>query len=440
MSVGVIKGDSYKLSDYQDFSIQCFDSIQEFVEFAEIIKSKGSSELNEFLDRERGMIDTILQSNRNNIYGLRGTDKSPLTYQDALNRTEFVYKDEYNAAKEKAKDLINNQLEKNSLAEAMKSKMVFTERELGEFVYERASMSIKPNLYYYSRVHNREVDEKDVVFEITSGVEKYTYKLDSTLIELCIKISIPPNSKYNDTNEEIYEYHKSGDVSDTELEKFTERGVLSISSNVKKVYQFKEKQPRIKNAVKIFMGTSVGGYSDVGVNGDFYSGVTVALLTEYLESRDYSVEIVMVLGGGKCKYCLPTSALNTPSKYGRRFIGITVKKFDEQIDLDSLLYWTADPSALRIKLMRYFNIFHYMYGDDMTYNSGYWHSIEKKDLECPIGTYYKNKDIKKGNKDLMYFLVHQVRDEQQIAQAVLDILLTCENTNYNINQKAINQV
>ena len=32
----------------------------------------------------------------------------------------------------------------------MNDKMIFTERELGEFVYERASMSIKPNLYYYT--------------------------------------------------------------------------------------------------------------------------------------------------------------------------------------------------------------------------------------------------------------------------------------------------
>lgn len=440
MSVGVISGKSDKLYDYQDFSIQCFNSIQEFIEFAEIVKSKGSSELNDFLEREREMIDNRLQSSRNNIYGLKGTDKAPLTYQDALNRKEFVYKDEYHNAKEKAKHILNKELEKSSLAEAMKSKMIFTERELGEFIYERASMSIKPNLYYYSRIHGTEVNDKDVDFKIIDNVEKYTYKKDSTPIELCIKITIAPNSEYNKSDKEIYEYYESGNISDSELDSYSKRGIVSVSSNVKKVYQFKDKQPRIKNAVKIFMGTSVGGYSNVGEYGDFYSGVTVALLTEYLESKDYSVEIVMLLGGGKCKYCLPTSALNTPSKYGRRFIGITVKKFDEQIDLDSLLYWTADPSALRIKLMRYFNIFHWLYGDDMTYDTGYWHSIDKRDLECPIGTYYKNKDVKKGNKDLMYFLVHQVENEQNVAQAVLDIVLTCENTNYQINQKAINQV
>ena len=438
MSVASVTGESDKLYDYQDFSIQCFDSVDEFVEFAELVKSKGSSELSSFLDIERGNVDRVLQANRQNEYGLKGTDKAPFTYQDALDRKDFVYKDEYNKAKENAKFILDKELEKNSLAEAMKSKMVFTERELGEFIYERASMSIKPNLYYYSRVHNIEVNETDIDFEIIDNVEKYSFKKDSTVIELCIKVTYPAKKE---GEVDVVEYYASGKISDTDLDEYVSNGgIISISSNVKKVYQFKEKQPRIKNAVKIFMGTSVGGYSKAGEYGDFYSGVTVALLTQYLEARDYSVEIVMLLGGGKCAYCRPTSILNTPSEYGRRFIGITVKKFDEQIDLDSLLYWTADPSALKIKLMRYFNVFHWLYGDSMTFNSSYWHSISKKDLECPIGTYYKKKDIEKGNKDLMYFLVHQVENEQSVAQAVKDIVLTCENVNYKINQKALNQI
>jgi len=110
------------------------------------------------------------------------------------------------------------------------------------------------------------------------------------------------------------------------------------------------------------------------------------------------------------------------------------------LDLDSLLYWTADPSALRIKLMRYFNVFHWLYGDVMTYRSNYWHGIDKQDLICPIGSYYKANDFKKGNKDLTYFLIHQVDGAGGVAEAVLNILLTCENANYEINQKAINQV
>lgn len=437
MSVGSISGQSSKLYDYQDFSIQCFDSIEEFVQYAELVKSKGTPELFNFLDNERQDIDEILRKNRKNEYGLIGTDKSPLSYQDALSRNTFVYNDEYQRAKEKARKLLDKALEKNSLAEAMKSKMIFTERELGEFIYERASMSIKPNLYYYSRVHNREMDEAEVMFELVDGKEKYSYKLDGTNIELCIKVITK-----SDNDEETYEYYESSNIKEEDLKRFSDEGkIISISSNVKKVYQFKEKQPRIKNAVKIFLGTTTGGFTAKSKYGDFYTGISAALLTEYLESRDYSVELVMILGGGRCTGCLSGGyPLNTPTKYGRRFIGVTVKKLDEQLDLDRLLYWTADPSAVKIRMLRYMNVFHWLYGDRMTHKSSYWHGITKEDLICPVGSFYKVNDIKKGNKDLMYFFVHNVDGEVEVAQAVLNIVLTCENTNYQINQKALNKV
>ena len=66
MSVASVMGESDKLYDYQDFSIQCFDSVDEFVAFAELVKSKGSSELSSFLDIERGNVDRVLQANRQN--------------------------------------------------------------------------------------------------------------------------------------------------------------------------------------------------------------------------------------------------------------------------------------------------------------------------------------------------------------------------------------
>ena len=327
MSVGFITGQDSRLYDYQDFSIQCFDSINEFIEYAELAKSKGSKELLDFLERERENIDKQLQVRPNYKFGLKGTDKAPLSYQDALDRKDFVYKDEYQRAKQNARAIIDKALEKNSLANAMKEKMIFTERELGEFIYDRASMSIKPNIFYYSRIHKKELDEQDIYSKTVDGKDEYYYKNDNTEVELCIKAVVPPK---NEGEKETNEYYKIGDITDEDLKNIVDSGkIVSISSNVKKVYQFKEKQPRIKNAIKIFMGTSVGGYSRAGEYGDFYTGVTLALVTEYLESRGYSVEIVMLLGGGRCRGCLPTK-LNTPSQYGRRFIGITVKKFDEQ--------------------------------------------------------------------------------------------------------------
>ena len=428
-------------NDFQDFSIQCFDSVEAFTAYAEIVKSKGDANLLSFIDTERDEIDTELQRSRINKYGLVGTNKAPLSYQDALDRNEFVYKEEYEKAKRSVEKMLNSALEKDSLAETMKSKMIFTERELGEFVYERASMGIKPNLFYYSFIHEKEIDEKDVVFTIVNGESKYSYIKDGTEVVLCIKVTFG-EAEGEEVSEVSVKYYEASKITDEELQRISEveKGVISISSNVKKVYQFKEKKPRTKNAVKVFLGTTIGGFTEKpSIYGDFYTGVTAVLLTEYLEARDYSVELVMVLGGGRCSGCLRAKyPLDTPSGYGRRYIGITVKKFDEQLDLDRLLYWTADPSALNIKLLRYMNVFHWLYGDRMTNLSRYWHGVVRSDLINPIGSFYKQKDIAEGNKDLMYFLVHQVGGEQAVATAIKNIVLTCENENYQINQKALN--
>ena len=436
-SPNVITNQAVGFNAFQDFSVQCFNSVEEFTEYAEIVKSKGDANLLSFIDTERNEIDAILQSGRANKYGLRGTNKAPLSYQDALNRNEFVYKEEYEKTKRSVEKMLNSALEKSSLAEAMKSKMIFTERELGEFVYERASMAIKPNLFYYSFIHELSLDEKDVIFTVVDGESKYSYKEDGSEVVLCIKVTYGDDKR----DEVSVRYYEASKITDEDLQRISEveKGVISISSNVKKVYQFKDKQPRIKNAVKVFLGTTVGGFTKTSIWGDFYTGVAAVLITEYLEARDYSVELVMVLGGGRCTGCLSAGYhLDTPSGYGRRYIGITVKKLDEQLDLDRLLYWTADPSALNIKLLRYMNVFHWLYGDRMTNKSNYWHGIKEEDIINPIGSFYKQKDIKEGNKDLMYFFAMAVDGEKAVAQAVLNIVLTCENTNYQINQKALN--
>ena len=447
MSAIQITGQSSRLSSFQDFSFQCFSSVEEFIEYSELVKSQGNSTLLDFLQRDRNSIDEYLQRNQdnpNNQYGLRGTTKAPKSYLDALNRDKFVYKEEYEKAKEQCKKLIDKALEKSSLAEAMKSKMIFTERELGEFIYQRAAMALNLNLYYYSFIHNKKLEQEEVIFLKDGDKEVFKYVKDSSPVFLCVRVSYPLVKSENQDENELEEnnsreeYVKSDDLSDELLDKISkEGGVIDTYSDVKKVYQYKEKQPRVKNAVKIIMATTVGGFTAKSVWGDFYTGVAAALVTEYLEARDYSVEIEMILGGGRCTGCRSAGYyLNTPTRYGRRYLGITVKKFDEQLDLDSLLYWVADPSALKIKLLQYFNLFHWLYGDRMTNAQSYWHGINEADIVCPIGTFYKQKDVKKGLKDLIYFSVISVDGIAGVANAILKIVLESENINFQINQRA----
>lgn len=423
-----------KLVGYQDFSIQCFSSFNEFDAYTELVKSKADNVLLDVLDRERSLVDQELQKGTN-LYKYGMFDKHPRSYAEAMERKDFVYKDQYDKIKSKIQAKVLKALEKNSVANAMKDRMVFNDRELGEFVYERAAMSLLPNLYFYSRLHNKvahedevkEVKEVTEVDSVNKTETKYIYKVDGTELVLCVKVT------KKDGGEEYVEVHGDGDLSEA-----SDKGIVSVSSNVKKVYQFKEKQPRIKNAVKILVGLTYGGYT--AWKNDFYTGIAAVIVAEHLESLGYAVHLEVIIGGGRCTGCLAGGyALNTKSRYGRRFVTITAKDFNTALDTNTLLYWVSDPSALYIKMLRNFNVFHWLYGDTLNFSSTYWHGIEKSDMVNPIGTYERHKDIKEVNKDLLYYMLHQVKNEDDVAASVLDIVLTSETINKNINDKAISK-
>jgi hypothetical protein len=44
-------------------------------------------------------------------------------------------------------------------------------------------------------------------------------------------------------------------------------------------------------------------------------------------------------------------------------------------------------------------------------------------------------DIEKGNKNLIHFYIHQVKDEADVVRQVTDLVLTCENKNLQALEK-----
>ena len=63
-----------------------------------------------------------------------------------------------------------------------------------------------------------------------------------------------------------------------------------------------------------------------------------------------------------------------------------------------------------------------------------WHGIEAADMTNPIGMYFKHLDHKLGNDNIMHFYIHKI-GEGQVAQAVEDLVLTCENKNLEALKK-----
>ena len=420
-----------RLKDYVDYTIMGFPTWRALEAFAEtIIEQYPNANVDIAKDVYKTMIDQLLvngQGSRSKLsisnLGLFG--KQPRSFEDGMARNTFVYWEEYKAIKEKVIKQIYEELAKSSEAEAMQPKLTFNDRELGEFVYDRAAMALVPEMFYYSPSKKREVDI--ITEKVILEDEKYYFESDGSLIIHAFKVE-----KEDGTIEYV---EVKGEES---LAEASDMGVVSVSSNNKKVYLFKEKKPKTKNAIKIIVGLTAGGFTDW--DNDFYTGVAAGCAIEILESLGYAVHVEVAVGGGRCSGCNRMGyPLNFPSRYGRRFFTFTAKDFDEPLDMDGLLYTICDPSFHRIKFIPLLNNFFSLYGDNVNTSNNpalTWHGIAEEDMTNPIGMYQKRLDHLKKNDNLIHYYIHMVRDENDVIAQIKDLVLSAENINLEILKKS----
>lgn len=386
------------------------------------IEKKPSAKVNRANSKYAAFVNRQINNGLTNHYGLFG--KHPKSYQEAFERETFLYYDEYKKIKEKVEQKIKDELQKSSSVEVMKPKLVFNDKQIGEFVFERAAMALQPNIYFYSPSQNREIDsyKEKIVYK---GKEMFLQSDDSKVV-YAVKVELEDGT---------YEYVelKEGEEAEESLKKASEKGVIDCSSANKKVYLYKEKKPKVFNAVKIIVGMTKGGWTSWA--NDFYTGITAACCVDILETLGYSVAVEVVMGGGRCNssVCGTQFPLNFKKTYfGRRYFTFTAKSFDSLADMDGLLYTLCDPSFHNIKFMSYLNNFLNWYGDgidDSDEPDKRWHGIEREDMMNPIGMYYKRLDAKKGNDNVLHFYIHKVADEDGVVAQIKDIAEDCENLN-----------
>jgi len=417
---------------YTDYTIQTFPDWRALDAFAKKIDAVyPDSVAKEANENYKKAVDNLLingQSGTSRLsranFGLFG--KAPNSFDDGMKRDHFVYYEEYKKIKEAVDKKIREELAKSSVAEAMKPRLVFNDRELGEFVYERAAMSLVPELYYYSPSQKREINANEE--KVIPVGDKYKLEADGSEVVFVFKVDLPDGG--------IEYVEADGEES---LLRANSLGIINVSSNNKKVYLYKEKKPKVHNAIKIIVGLTAGGFTNW--DNDFYTGVAAGCALEILESLGYTVHIEVVLGGGRCQGCRVGSSpgLNFPTKYGRRFFSFAAKTFDDPVDMDGLLYTMCDPSFHRIKFIPYLNYFYSLYGDaiDTAANPAMtWHGIAQEDMTNPIGMYIKHRDHKAGNDNLIHFYIHQVKTEADVIAQILDLVLTAENINMTVLKKA----
>jgi hypothetical protein len=407
---------------YTKYTVMPFSNWRALESFAKYIqKTRPSSQVENANANFKSFVEQKLRSGDTKSYGLFG--KHPRNYEEAISRNKFLYYDEYKRIKEKVEKKIREELQKSSIVEAMKPRLVFNDKQIGEFVFDRAAMSLQPEIYYYSPSKKREVDalKEKIIYE----GKKMFLESDKSLVVYALKV------ESEDGKTEFVEIKGESSLSEA-----VKKGIVSCTSANKKVYLYKEKKPKMFNGVKIIVGLTAGGFTRW--DNDFYTGMAAVSCVDVLESLGYSVDVEVAVGGGRCGGCY--KKLNFGGQYmeGRRFFTFTAKSFDEPMDLDGLLYTLCDPSFHNIKFISLLNYFFRFFGDELDTNanpSSTWHGISELDMVNPIGMYHKGMDIKKGNTNLIHFYIHQVSSEQDVIRQITDLVLTCENKNLEAIKK-----
>jgi hypothetical protein len=425
-------GNAARPTSYTNYSIMSFPSWRALQDFAYKIKEKMPNRVVEEANRNfKTYVENALTGQGNiKAYGLFG--KQPKSYEEAMSRDRFIYYKEYDEIKKEVEKKVQDNLAKSSEAEAMKPKLVFNDKEIGDFVFDKAAMSLEPEIYHYNPKTKKEVDilTQNIVYK----GDKMFLESDNSPVVFAFKVEKEDGS--------VVFVEIEGEES---LEKASKLGILDCTSNNKKVYLYKEKKPRITNSVKILVGLTVGGFTQW--DNDFYTGVTAGVLVEILEGLGYSVDVEIAVGGGRCQSCYKQLNFNGNRTFGRRFFVFTAKDFDSPLDRDGLLYTLADPSFHNIKFVSLLNYFFTFFGDEIDTKanpSSTWHGIREPDMINPIGMYEKSLDFKKGNKNLFHFYISgygdgssqtQIKNKQDVIAAVTDLVLTCENRNLEALKK-----
>ena len=416
---------------HTDYSIMNFPNWKALQDFALKVKNDNPSSIVETANESfKDYVEQTLRNpNSGNIksYGLFG--KQPKTYKEAMERETFLYYDEYKEIKKKVEKKIAEELQKSSIAETMKPKLVYNDKEIGEFVFDRAAMALLPEIFYYSPSKKREVDVLNE--KIIEDGNVMVLASDRTAVVYAFKIETDEKDAQGKI---IYIYYEvKGEHS---LEEASKLGVVQCTSSNKKVFLYKEKKPKQYNAIKIITGLTAGGFTSW--TNDFYTGIATGVVVEVLESLGYSVHVEIAMGGGRCAGCYRKLFFDGRRTHGRRFFTFTAKSFDESLDTDGLLYTLCDPSFHNIKFISLLNYFFKFFGDEIDTRgnpSSTWHGIGGEDMMSPIGAFERQKDFKRGDKNLLHFYIHKVKDEAEVIQQITNLVLTAENINLEVLKK-----
>jgi hypothetical protein len=186
--------------------------------------------------------------------------------------------------------------------------------------------------------------------------------------------------------------------------------------------------PKPLNAIRIFI--YVGGNSNVTSEEFKWTGYTGIGITELMTSLGYSVSVHAVFGVGNSLINVGGGQFDR----GIRASAVTLKPFNETMHSQKLLYIVSDPSFFRGK--EFVNIVKksQFYDDYIDTRLGY--SVSSNEIKQlayktfgSIDKLWKDDGSYNVQSGMLYYVVSNIRSEQQMNQAILDIALSIINEN-----------
>jgi hypothetical protein len=428
-------------------TFKSFTSILEFDDFfGKIVPDNtpipngGGRTYKEVSDNEKSDTQThyINGSERENIKWF-GYPKVQ-TLAEGLARNRYLNMDDFNRVYSEVIAPRLQEILRKSEADLDMPKVKYNDLGLGTFDFGRASGGLIPLYKYYSFAFENYVEGSEVKTIKVGKDFEYKLKSDNSDVILVPKIlngtneDGSPKDVVKEAYKEIFETKK---VFET-LKKFNLRigGTEAFSSTIKKVYYLKEKVKKPRNAVRLFVKLG----DNCNITGEQYKwrGYLAIGVAQLLSILGYSVNIQAIMA--------LDNSINIGGKiqYGRRRFFIQLKKFEETMDKQSLLYVASDASFFRLKFFSSIVQFSQFYGDYIDSGLGRTTGINElvDDIYSEFGKrdkYWNNDGTRNNACQFLYYIMPDCYDETELNQAILDIALNIVNQNREALREAAEQ-
>jgi hypothetical protein len=354
----------------------------------------------------------------------------PSSVDEGLARTKYQRMDEFNdvykrVIEPRIQDILNI-----SRANLEMPTLKYNDLGIGIFDFAKAASGLVPTYHFYSFKFKDYVDGEEVETIKEKNTFKSRLKSDKSPVLIAPKIKDADAETIYTAFKEVYDGAKLFEV----LKKYKLKigGAKAFGSTIKKVYVNKEKVPKLKNSIRIFV--NLGANCNITSDQLKWTGYTAIGIAQIMSTLGYAVSVIGIYG------CNTNINYGGKLEYGTRFVGINLKNFDETLDAASLLYVCSDATFFRMKIFEIIVKNSYLYKDYIDTSLG--STAEITTTRSMVFNSYGKRDglfNPKGElnikSEFLYYILGDIYSEQAMNEAILEIKNDVVNQNKIAKEK-----